>query len=109
MYDAVEAARDSAVNLAFFGANASYWQVRFESSARTVPNRVMVCYKDAQRDPVQDPTTTVLWRDPLPNRPEQSLLGVQYTAHLKNDGQGAVFVVKNSSRLGLRGHRFQRR
>jgi hypothetical protein len=97
MYDAVEAARDSGVNFACFGANAVFQQVRFESSARNVPGRVMVCYKDAQRDPVQGATTTVQWRDPLPNRPEQSLLGVQFTAHLQNDGQGAAYVVRNSS------------
>ena len=47
MYDAVEAARDAGVNLAFFGANTVYWQVRFEPSAGGVPNRVMVCYKGA--------------------------------------------------------------
>src|SRR5262249_25191341 len=41
MYDAAEAARDAGVNLAFFGANALYWQVRFEPSSRGVPNRVM--------------------------------------------------------------------
>src|SRR5207249_6518820 len=47
MRDAAEAARDAGVNLAFFGADAVYWQVRFEASATGVANRVMVCYKDA--------------------------------------------------------------
>ena len=37
MRDAVETARDAGVHLAFFGANASYTQVRFESSAAGVP------------------------------------------------------------------------
>jgi hypothetical protein len=97
MYDAAEGARDSGVNLGFFGSNAVYWQVRFEPSARNQPNRVMVCYKNASRDPVQGPTTTVLWRDPLPNRPEQALVGVQYTSQLQNDGKGTSYVVKNSS------------
>src|SRR5439155_24182700 len=51
MRDAAEAARDAGVGLAFFGANDCCWQVRFEASAGGVPNRVMVCYKDAAKDP----------------------------------------------------------
>jgi N,N-dimethylformamidase beta subunit-like, C-terminal/Fibronectin type III domain len=96
MYDAAEAARDSGVNLGFFGSNAVYWQVRFESSARGASDRVMVCYKVAGRDPIQGPTTTVQWRDPLLNRPEQGLMGVQYTSQQQNNGSGSVYVVKNS-------------
>ena len=45
MRDAVEAARDGGVNLAFFGANSAYTQVRFEPSTAGVANRVMVCYR----------------------------------------------------------------
>src|SRR5437867_2387293 len=41
MYNAAQAARDAGINLAFFGANAIYWQVRFEASATDVANRVM--------------------------------------------------------------------
>ena len=39
------------VNLGFFGSNTAYWQVRFEPSAAGVANRVMVCYKSADRGP----------------------------------------------------------
>ncbi|TMD64075.1 MAG: Ig domain-containing protein group 1 domain-containing protein, partial [Chloroflexi bacterium] len=52
MYNAAQAARDAGVNLAFFGANAVYWQVRYESSAGGATNRVMVCYKSGSIDPV---------------------------------------------------------
>jgi hypothetical protein len=97
MVNAATTARDAGVNLAFFGSNTAYWQVRFEASAAGVANRVMVCYKKATLDPVKDSTSTVLWRDPPVSRPEQSLVGVQYTAHLKDDGQGAMYVVRNSS------------
>ena len=97
MYDAAVAARSSGVSLGFFGSNTCYWQVRFEPSATNVANRVMVCYKDASRDPVQGATTTVLWRDPPVNRPEQPLVGIQFTAKLKNNGSGQNFVVTNSS------------
>jgi len=93
MYDNVQAARDGGVNLAFFGANAVYWQVRYEPSAAGVPNRILVCYKDSSIDPVQGPTTTVRWRDL--NRPEQALMGVQFSD--ENGLQNFPYVVTNSS------------
>lgn len=79
MYDAAEAARAASTNLAFFGANEVYWQIRFAPSSSGVPSRIIVCYKDRALDPVQGPTTTTTWRDPFLNRPEQSLVGIQYT------------------------------
>ena len=100
MYDAFIAARDAGVNLGFFGADAIGWQVRFESSSSGVPNRLLVCYRDATLDPVTDPTlTTVMWRDPPLNRPEQTLMGVQYTAEVPYNSQTggwANYVVTNS-------------
>jgi len=100
MYDAVVAARDAGVNLAFFGADAVGWQVRFESSSSGLPNRVLVCYRDATLDPISDPSLkTVMWRDPPLNRPEQTLVGVQYTHQVlpqqQYDGY-APYVVRNS-------------
>src|SRR5437773_3615730 len=95
MYDAVIAARDAGVNLAFFGADAAAWQVRFEPSSSGVPNRVLVCYRDATIDPITDPSLkTVQWRDPPLNRPEQTLIGVQYTGGSVpwNDGAYAPYV-----------------
>ena len=97
MVDAATNARDAGVNLGFFGSNTAYWQIRFEPSVAGVTNRVMVCYKSASADPVKNSTATVLWRDPPVNRPEQGLVGIQYTAHLRNDGAGAIYVVQNSS------------
>ena len=80
MYDGFIAARDAGVNLGFLGANAIYWQVRFEPSSSGAPNRVLVCYRNASLDPNTDPTLkTVTWRDPQLNRPEQTLIGVQFT------------------------------
>jgi len=102
MYDAVAAARDAGVNLAFFGANAIYWQVRFEPSSSGVPNRVLVCYRNASLDPIADPSLkTVLWRDPPVNRPEQTLIGVQYTDQVLFNQQTSSsyvpYVVTNSA------------
>ena len=95
MYDNVQSARDNGVNLAFFGANAIYWQARYEPSAAGVPNRILVCYKDPSIDPVQGSTTTVQWRDALLNRPEQALMGVQFSD--ENGSQNFPYVVTNSS------------
>src|SRR5438034_590194 len=99
MYDAVIAARDAWVNLAFFGADAAAWEVRFEPSSSGVPNRVLVCYRDATIDPITDPSLkTVQWRDPPLNRPEQTLIGVQYTGGSVPWKNGAYvpYVVTNS-------------
>jgi len=92
MRDAAEAARDAGVNLAFFGANAAFWQVRFEASANGVANRVMVCYKDGTKDPVQGATTTARWRLAPANRPEQTLIGIQYTSQTQNNGYVSYVV-----------------
>ncbi|WP_345377615.1 N,N-dimethylformamidase beta subunit family domain-containing protein [Pseudonocardia yuanmonensis] len=97
MMDGVAAARDAGTDLGFFGSNTAYWQVRFEDSGRGVPNRVMVCFKSAVRDPVKGATVTTLWRDDALRRPEQMLVGVQSTAHLRDDGRDAVYVVQNSA------------
>lgn len=74
IYDAFEQARDRGTCLAFMGANACYWQARFEDAERT-----LVVYKDALADPVADPRLrTVQWRRLDPPRPERRLVGVQY-------------------------------
>ena len=61
MFDAVEAARDHGVNLAFFGANSVADRISFAPSSGGTPDRVMVA----------DDTFQNL------GRPEQTLLGVQ--------------------------------
>ncbi len=100
MYDAFIAARDAGVNLGFFGANAIYWQVRFEPSSSGATNRVLVCYRNAALDPITDPSLkTVNWRDPQLNRPEQTLVGVQFTAQTQYNSQNNgyyPYVVTNS-------------
>jgi hypothetical protein len=80
MRRAVEAARTQGTNLAFLGANAAYWRVRFEDSPLG-PDRVVVGYKDARLDPLaaQDPAqaTTTFRGRPAPD-PENSLTGLLY-------------------------------
>ena len=99
MFDAVETARDAGVDLGFFGANAVYWQVRFERSTDGAPERIMVCYKDAGLDPLDGSRTTVRWRDPPVNRPEQTLIGIQYGLSPVD----APYVVANSSHWAYAG------
>jgi hypothetical protein len=96
MYDAAVAARSAGVNLGFINGNSVYWQIRFESSADGTPARVITCYKSATLDPVTDATETVKWRDAQPNRPEQQLMGVMFTAQQPAGSTAAPYVVKNS-------------
>jgi hypothetical protein len=96
MVDAATLARDAGVNLGFFGANAIFRQIRFEASASGTANRVEVCYKSAATDPLFGPTTTVSFRDAPVNRPEQMLMGIQFTSGM-NWGTSVPYVVNNSS------------
>ncbi|MDX3003273.1 hypothetical protein PWY87_16415 [Kribbella solani] len=78
MRDAVTKARDAGTNIAFLGANAVYWRVRYEPSALGA-DRVVVGYKDANADPVKNrPETTAKWRSKPNPRPENSLTGMLY-------------------------------
>jgi hypothetical protein len=99
MYDGVQQARDAGVHLGFFGANAVFWQVRLEASPLTgAADRVVVGYKyPRSNDPVQGPTTTIQWRDPFLNRPEQQLMGVQFSGQIDVNAPNAPYVVANSS------------
>ncbi len=79
MFDGTESARDSGVNLAFFGANAVFRQVRFDGSP-VGADRLMINYRSTA-DPIRsvDPKqTTVSFRDAPVNRPEAALIGQQY-------------------------------
>jgi hypothetical protein len=98
MYDGVQQARDAGVHLGFFGASAIFSQVRFEASPLSgAADRVLVGYNDRTIDPVQGPTTTILWRDPFLNRPEQQLIGVQFSGEIPYGTPNPPYVVKNSS------------
>jgi hypothetical protein len=81
------------MSLANFGANACYWQARYEPDSAGTPDRTLVCYKyDASAsDPILANGTrypwanffyqsrlTTTWRDPIINRPEANFLGTQY-------------------------------
>jgi hypothetical protein len=100
MRDNMERARDAGVSLAFFGANLAYWQVRLEPNGKGEPDRVVVVYKDAKLDPLKDKlNVTVRFRQAPINRPEEDLLGVQYTAYGLNDTFYPLTFTANASRV----------
>jgi len=73
----VTRARDAGTNVAFLGANAVYWRIRFADEVDGQP-RTVVGYKSAALDPVSGPATCAHWRaEPCPD-PENSLLGSLY-------------------------------
>jgi hypothetical protein len=76
MRDNVENRIASGGNVAFFGANTCWWQIRFSPGMDQI-----ICYKEAALDPlfgVEDSLVTVLWRDPPVNRPENAMTGVSF-------------------------------
>ena len=105
MRQAFEAARDAGVSLAFFGANPVYFQVRFEPSATGTPNRVLTCYKEANLDPYDDPSstfynpslTTIPFRNPPLSIPEQTLVGSMYADYFDAGSPALPYIVQNST------------
>jgi hypothetical protein len=102
MFDNAEAARAAGVNLAFFGGNDVYWQVRFEPSSTGTPDRVMVSYKNSPNnsfdtvDPVADPTLrTVRFQDPPVNRSSQTLLGLSFQGSTERSTKNTAFKPVN--------------
>ena len=85
----VESARDRGVHLAFLGADACYWRIRFEPNVRGDADRTIVGYKEAagNLDPLaldgeanNNWLITGRWRDRPASRPEELLVGVMYAA-----------------------------
>src|SRR2546421_267912 len=106
MRDNVQVAINAGVNVAFFGANAVYWQIRFEPNTAGAADRVEVGYKDFATDttpPGPDPQwgvnnaiVTTNWRASPVNKPENALMGVMFEDQTKNE-QSYPFVVQNAS------------
>lgn len=89
MRDNLEIILQQGSNVAFFGGNSMYYQIRFEPSKITgKPFRIQVCYKD-RFDPVTQKESSMEYRDL--DAPESAFLGVQYFA----DAVDGDFVVAN--------------
>jgi hypothetical protein len=92
------AARDAGVNLVFATGDTGYWNVRLASSFLG-PNRVIICYKDANLDPEPTvPNVTVNFDGPFLNLPENSLLGIEYRGGDPLAGEPPWVVVAPGSR-----------
>ncbi len=104
MHNAVQSAISAGVNVAFFSANTSYWQIRLEPNTTGAADRIEVGYKDFATyssapgpDPmwnVNNSLVTTNWRDPVVNMPENGLLGVMYEQQEDID---YAYVVTNAS------------
>jgi hypothetical protein len=97
MRDAAAAARGQGVNLAFFGANAVYRHIRYDSSPLG-PDRDIICYKSAKEDPlygVDNTEVTADWRLGPDPRPESDLLGAMYS--VCNPARASLTVVDASN------------
>ncbi len=77
MRDAVETFTRQGGNVAIFGANTCWWQMRLEDDGRT-----MICYRDALADPAgaegKPERTTVEWSSAPVCRPENAMTGLSY-------------------------------
>jgi hypothetical protein len=104
MRHALEVARDDGVNLAFFGANDGYREIRLASSP-TGSDRRVIHYRDPNEDPLRAHPDEVAsqWRSPPTNRPENELLGVMYACSPAE----ADFVVGDTSDWLFRGTGFR--
>ncbi|HKN97075.1 MAG TPA: N,N-dimethylformamidase beta subunit family domain-containing protein, partial [Pseudonocardiaceae bacterium] len=76
MRDTVEDFVRHGGNLAVFGGNTCWWQMRLADGGRT-----MVCYRDAAADPLaatRPELTTVEWSSAPVHRPENTLTGLSF-------------------------------
>jgi hypothetical protein len=91
--DRLQAALAGGTSLAFLTGNTFAWQIRYEDNDRTI-----VGYKELwPQDPVQGPTTTGHFRDPLVNRPENGLIGVMSDGSDNATVTPADWVVTNAN------------
>ena len=87
MRAAVTRARDQGMNVAFFGANAIFRKIRFESSPLG-PDRVEVNYKIAPEDPLYGKDNALVtgnWPTPPAADPESSLVGQSYVCSVTSN------------------------
>lgn len=103
MRNNLQALVDRGVNVAIFGGNSIYWQIRYEPNQvdrQAISEHIIVCYKDKYVDPLygkDNSLVSVLFQDRLVNKPEQSLLGSMYGGSLDLSQPGFPWVVADAS------------
>lgn len=99
-------ARDRGISLGFLGGNDIYWLIRYEAvSLNRLGAPVVVCYRDAARDPLGGTPglATVLFRAPPNNTPPNSLVGVMGARGMIMRYPPVDLVVANGSDPLMRG------
>ena len=103
MFDAAEAARDAGVNLAFFGGNDVYWQVRFEPSGSGAPTGSWSATRTARTTRSRPSIRSGIQRsrrcgvqDPPVNRPAQTLLGSTFSGSTERSNRNSAYIVSNA-------------
>jgi hypothetical protein len=101
MRNNLQAAIDAGVHAVFTDANSIYWQSRFESDNRGATDRVLVCYREADEDPyaanpATQAETTVKFRDPPVNWPEESIVGAMFNLN-SNLGATGDLIIQDAS------------
>ena len=102
MRDRVEGFVRAGGNLAVFGANTAWWQMRLEDGGRT-----MVCHRDAAADPVAATAperATVEWSSAPVNRPENTLTGLSFRHGAGCWGPGMPEMYRESYTAAFAGH-----
>lgn len=101
MRNNLQASIDAGVHAVFTDANSIYWQARLEKDPAGNSDRILVCYKDAAEDPYAASSdtqaeTTVLFRDPPVNWPEERVVGAMFNLN-SNLGATGDLVIKDAS------------
>jgi hypothetical protein len=102
MRDNLQAAIDAGVSAIFTDADSIYWQSRLESDSAGVRDRILVCYKDASEDPDSSnpdtsADTTVEFREPPVNWPEEPLIGLMFNHNSELGVSGDVVISDDSN------------
>lgn len=99
----LEQAITNSINVAFFGGNDIYWQIRNDADNNGNANRNIISYKQADVDPINNPPnnpnsylTTVRWREAPVNNPEDKILKSMYIGSM-DWGTSVDFVATNSA------------
>jgi hypothetical protein len=106
--EAVEAAREAGVNLAFFSGNEVFWKTRYAPAmekAGGTPGRTLITYKETHfnkpMDPLEPKVATSSWSDPRfksggAGKPANSLTGQYFTV---NSGSSNIQVPGTFAKL----------
>jgi hypothetical protein len=103
MRDNLETLVNHGINLAVFGGNDIFWQIRYESQTSDPQSSswaIIACYKDARADPFygkDNSELTVEFRNSLLSRPEQTLLGSDYGGWWDSSQPGFPLVIADAS------------